>query len=146
MRQLITRFFSFALLAVTLTLAACGGGGGASAPTPRPTTTPSPTPSTTPSSQPTGSAADIDWPTFGFTSPHGGENTSETQLTTATVARLHLLWSHKIGDASTLYSDTEPIVAAGVSVSGSSIDVVYAGDERLANVDHGRPACRPEKP
>ena len=66
---------------------------------------------------------------FGFSLPHSGENTAETQITPATAGKLHLLWSKKIGDSSSLYADTQPIVAANVSINGANIDVVYAGDE-----------------
>lgn len=107
---------------ISAALSACGGGGSS-----KPVAVP--TAQAVPSSQPTGSPGDIDWPTFGFTSERTGENTSETQLTPSTVGKLHLVWSHKIGDTSTLYADTQPIVAANVSVNGVSLDVVYAGDE-----------------
>lgn len=110
------------VLVTAAALSACGGGG-AAAPSVHQTAP------ATPSGQPTGNASDIDWPTFGFSSARSGENASETQLTPSTVTRLHLLWSHRIGDAFSRYADTQPIVAANVTVNGSNVDVVYAGDE-----------------
>ena len=82
-----------------------------------------------PFSGPTANPADIDWPTWGFVAARSGENTSETIISPATVSGLHLLWSHKIGDSSTLYADTQPIVASNVAMNGANADIVFAGDE-----------------
>lgn len=98
-------------------LAACGGGGGSALSPPHVPAGPS------------ANSSHIDWPTFGFNSARGNENTSETQLTSSTVSNLHLLWSRKIGDAASRYANTQPVVAANVVVNGSATDVVYAGDE-----------------
>ena len=101
-------------------MSACGGG--SATPPPLPPGTPAP------ASQPTGSPGDIDWPTFALTATRNGENISETLLTPSTVSRLHLLWSQKIGDGIAA-ADTQPIVAANVTVNGANLDIVYAGDE-----------------
>ncbi|MBV8433578.1 MAG: PQQ-binding-like beta-propeller repeat protein, partial [Candidatus Eremiobacteraeota bacterium] len=120
-----TGFLGAAVAVLIVALCACGGGGGSSSAPHAGSATPTPAPT----NQPSGSPSDIDWPMFGFSLPHSGENTSETTLTPATVSKLHLLWSRKIGDVSSCCSDTQPIVAANVSVNGSNIDVVFAGDE-----------------
>ena len=149
-------FVAFHALAFTCVflLVACGGGGGSSpgpvlpggSPSPGSSASPSPGPSGSrpptgnspgpssspssplPSSSPSGS--DIDWPTFAFTESRSGENPSETKLTPANVAGLHKLWSVTIGtDGTAKAADTQPIVAANVSVNGVPTDIVYAGDE-----------------
>ncbi|MDQ2866000.1 MAG: PQQ-binding-like beta-propeller repeat protein [Candidatus Eremiobacteraeota bacterium] len=71
--------------------------------------------------------SEIDWPTFGFDTARTGYNARETQLTTSTVHNLVAKWSFKLGND---FSNTEPIVASHVSVSGGKYaDIVYVGDE-----------------
>lgn len=89
--------------------------------TPAPTATPLPTPV---------SGNDIDWPTQGFDTARDGYNPNETQLNSATVSGLQLQWSQRIaGDATSKYANSQPVVAAGVSVNGVPTDIVMAGDE-----------------
>lgn len=73
----------------------------------------------------TSSAANIDWPTYGFNLQRTGENPFETTLTPATVAGLHKLWSFDLGAVTIM----QPVVAAHVNVNGSAKDLVYMGSE-----------------
>jgi hypothetical protein len=97
---------------------------------PLPSPSPSPKPSTSPTPAPTTGPSDIDWPTQGFDGARSGENPKETQLTTATAAKLHLLWKARIGgDTTSKYANSQPVVAARVPVGGVPTDIVYTGDE-----------------
>ncbi len=143
--------FFFAVLATV----ACGGGGGGQAvppaspaasasPSPstslkpvssptassKPVSSPSASPSSSPTAAPTSNVSDIDWPTQSFDIARTGENPNETVLSASTVHGLHLLWSARIaGDTTSKYSNSQPVVAAGVSVGGVPTDIVYTGDE-----------------
>lgn len=66
-----------------------------------------------------------DWLTYGFNLQRTGENPAETVVTASTVAGLHLLWSFDLGD----YTIMQPVLAAGVNVNGSPVDLVYMGSE-----------------
>src|SRR5690242_1897081 len=68
-----------------------------------------------------GRAGSVDWPMYGFDLQRTGENPSETILTPSTVAGLHELWSFDLGAVSIM----QPVAAVGVTVNGSSKDLVY---------------------
>ncbi len=85
--------------------------------------TPPPTPSPTPSSTPPGSAAMVDWPTYGYNNARTGES-PDTTITTSNVKTLQLAWSVQNLDFNI---EVQPIVATGVMIGGVSHDVVYVG-------------------
>lgn len=70
-------------------------------------------------------SAAADWPMYGFNLQRTGENPFESILVPSTVAGLHELWSFDLGAVTIM----QPVMAAGVSVNGSSKDLVYMGAE-----------------
>lgn len=71
------------------------------------------------------STTQTDWPTFGFNLARTGSNPVESALSPATAGNLNEVWSHDLG----ANVDTQPIVAAGVTIAGNPTSVVYAGSE-----------------
>jgi len=71
------------------------------------------------------SAANVDWPMYGFNLQRTGENPFESVLTPATVAGLHTLWTFDLGAVTIM----QPVAAVGVIVNGSPKDLVYMGAE-----------------
>jgi outer membrane protein assembly factor BamB len=74
---------------------------------------------------PGAAAARVSWATYGFDEQRTGYNPSETAIGAATASSLHVLWSADLGDVMI----AQPVQAGGVSIGGSSIDVVYEGTE-----------------
>jgi outer membrane protein assembly factor BamB len=90
-----------------------------------PTKTPSPTPQPTATPTP-GSAAAADWLTFGNNNQRTGESRDAT-LSAANAGTLHYVWAHQNFDGSGLGAQTQPLLATGVNVGGTTHTVVYAG-------------------
>src|SRR5690348_3229880 len=67
----------------------------------------------------------IDWPTYGYDLQRTGSNAAEQTIGTANAGTLHQAWSRDLGAV----LNTQPIVAAGVTVAGTPRDLVYAGSE-----------------
>ncbi len=70
-------------------------------------------------------ATAVDWPTFGYGVDRTGYNPNEATLDASTAPGLHKLWSFDLGAVSV----AQPIFAAGVTISGTPHDVVYAASE-----------------
>jgi outer membrane protein assembly factor BamB len=66
-----------------------------------------------------------DWLMYGFNLQRTGENPFESILTPSTVGGLHELWSFDLGAVTIM----QPVLATGVIVNGSPMDLVYMGAE-----------------
>ena len=66
-----------------------------------------------------------DWLMYGFNLQRTGENPSESILTPSTVGGLHELWSFDLGAVTIM----QPVLATGVIVNGSPMDLLYMGAE-----------------
>ncbi|TAM87876.1 hypothetical protein EPN42_10395, partial [bacterium] len=79
----------------------------------------------------------VDWSTFGFDLARSGYNPKETTIGASNVANLHQIWS--LGFGGPLLA--EPVLASGVSVNGSSQNVLYVGTQTglftAVNADNG---------
>jgi outer membrane protein assembly factor BamB len=75
----------------------------------------------------TGAPMDLraaDWPTFGFNNLRQGNNPNETTLGPTNVQNLVAKWSFAAQGAIT----AQPVLAEGVSVNGTPMDLLFVGD------------------
>jgi outer membrane protein assembly factor BamB len=70
-------------------------------------------------------AASVSWLTYGFNVQRTGYNASETTIGTGNASKLHKLWSRNLGDVMI----AQPVEAAGVTVAGKPVNVIYEGTE-----------------
>ena len=81
------------------------------------------------------------WPMTAYDVQHTGANPNETVLGPTDVKSLGQSWRTSVGAVGNQYPyvDTSPVVAAGVQVGSTSVDVLYAGNENgnLVAVDAG---------
>ncbi|TAM72483.1 hypothetical protein EPN44_15895 [bacterium] len=80
---------------------------------------PPPTPTPPPSTK------YVDWSTFGYDLARTGYNPNETTIGTSNVANLHQIWSQSFGGPLV----AEPVLAQGVSINGSTQNVLYVGTQ-----------------
>src|SRR2546423_3063052 len=90
-------------------------------------------------------AAEVDWPTYGFSPVRTGRNPFEHRLGPHQARSLREAWSADLGGL----IDTQPVLASGLRLSdGSTRDLVYAGTEggRLIALDAatGSPVWSPD--
>jgi glucose dehydrogenase len=69
--------------------------------------------------------APTDWASYGYDLQRTGFNPAEHVIGTSNASTLHEAWSRDLGAV----LNTQPVVAAGVSVGGATRDLVYAGSE-----------------
>lgn len=70
-------------------------------------------------------ALPVDWPQFHMDASHRGVNVSETAISVATAARLHVLWKAKTNKE---IDDSSPSLAGGIVYVGSDDGSLYAFD------------------
>jgi outer membrane protein assembly factor BamB len=70
-------------------------------------------------------AAEVDWVTYGFDAQRSGYNPDETTIGTGNAGQLAEQWSTKLNGVVV----AQPVVAAGVDVSGTPTDLAYVGTE-----------------